>query len=120
MVLKDAIIDMRPCPCGAVVVAAHLGLRVSRVVADGFLARGRPIWGGIDAADLDAAFRRFGRRLSFVGGCDDGSPPLREFLECRVPLLRAAPCVVWAVDAGEDKPETYPGRRQDSGGTTCA
>jgi len=74
MVLKDAIIDMRPCPCGAVVVAAHLGLRVSRVVADGFLARGRPIWGGIDAADLDAAFRRFGRRLSFVGGCRSSAP----------------------------------------------
>jgi hypothetical protein len=94
MVLKDAIIDMRPCPCGAVVVAARLGLRVSRVVADGFLARGCPIWGGTYPNDLDAALRRFGRRLSFVGGFDDVLPPLEEFLDHRVPLLRAVPCVV--------------------------
>jgi hypothetical protein len=67
MILRDAHLDMWPSPCGAVVIAAHLGLRISRLVADGFLARGHPMWGGISAADLDAAFRRFGRRLSFVG-----------------------------------------------------
>jgi hypothetical protein len=56
-VLRDGVINMQPSPCGAVVIAAHLGLRVSRVIANGFLATGRPIWGGISAADLDAAFR---------------------------------------------------------------
>jgi hypothetical protein len=102
MVLKDAHVDMWPAPCGAVVIAAHLGLRVSRVVVDGFLAMGLPVFEGTPAADLDTAFRRFGRSLRWVGGYHDTLPPLEEFLEYREPFLRVAPLVVWVQENAVD------------------
>jgi hypothetical protein len=102
MILKDAVIDMHPAPCGAVAIAAHLGLKVTWVIAHGFLAPGLPVW-GTWPADLDTAFRRFGRSLCFVGRFrDDGLPPLEEFLEYRMPFLRAAPFVAWVEDGTDD------------------
>jgi hypothetical protein len=56
MVLRDAIIDMWPNPCGAVAVAAVMGVRVTRTAADGFLAPRRPVW-ATNADDLSAARR---------------------------------------------------------------
>jgi hypothetical protein len=97
MVLKDAHVDMWPAPCGCVVIAAHHGLRVTEVVGRGFIATGLPLWKGIPARDLDTAFRRFGRRLSFVGSFDT-PPPLEEFLDHRVPILQVAPAVVWVAN----------------------
>jgi hypothetical protein len=102
MMLRDAMIDMWPSPCGAVVIAAHLGLRVSRVVADGFLAMGLPVFEGTPAAALDTAFQRFGRSLSFIGRYHDTLPPLEEFLEYREPFLRVAPFVVWVQENAVD------------------
>jgi hypothetical protein len=94
MVLRDAVIDMWPAPCGAVLIAAHLGLRVTRVVADGFLAPRLPVW-STNALDLQAAFARFGYLLRFAGGFPDPCPPLADWLEYdREPLLRAPPVVV--------------------------
>jgi hypothetical protein len=97
VVLKDAHVDLWPAPCGAVVIAAHLGLRVSRVVVDGFLTMGLPVFEGTPAADLDTAFRRFGRSLRWVCGYPDTLPPLTDFLDDRVPILQVAPFVVWVL-----------------------
>jgi hypothetical protein len=71
---------MVPSPCGAVAVAAILGLPVTVVVADGFLAPRRPVW-ATSADDLEAAFRRFGYRMRLAGGFHDGCPPLMDWLE---------------------------------------
>jgi hypothetical protein len=94
MRLRDAHIDMHPSPCGAVALAAILGLRVTRAVADGFLAPRRPVW-STNALDLQAAFARFGYRMRFAGGFHDGCPWLEDWLEYgREPILRVAPGVV--------------------------
>jgi hypothetical protein len=65
MVLRDAIIDMWPNPCGAVAVAAIMGLPVIRTVDEGFLAPRRPVW-STNALDLQIAIRRFGYRMVFA------------------------------------------------------
>jgi hypothetical protein len=94
MVLRDAIIDMVPSPCGAVALAVILGLRVSTAVADGFLAPRRPVW-ATSADDLGAAFRRFGYRMRFAEGFPDPCPALEDWLEYdREPVCRALPLVV--------------------------
>jgi hypothetical protein len=92
--MRDAIIDMHPAPCGAMSLAAILGVRVTRAVADGFLAPRRPVW-STNALDLQIAFRRFGHRMTFAGGFPDPCPPLEDWLEYdREPILRVAPVVV--------------------------
>jgi hypothetical protein len=81
------------------VIAVHLGLRVSRLVADGFLASRsgreprRRSGHGVPAVR---------RSLRWVVAYHDTLPPLEDFLEYREPFLRVVPMVVWVEDA-EDR-----------------
>ena len=93
MVLRDAIVVVRPVPCGTATVATIAGVRCSLAMA-AFLADGSEVW-STNALDLQAALRRFGYRMRFAEGFPDPCPALEDWLEYdREPVCRALPLVV--------------------------